>query len=162
MVSAWLYNDTEQDPREPHQFEPNQPVSLSELADIGVLYWHINPSSEMNKVDAICQQRNYASRDEITISKEKLPNYEEKLKIFFTEHLHDDEEIRFILEGSGYFDIRNRNDQWVRISCTEGDMIILPAGSYHRFILDSTNYIKAMRLFKEVICIYLESSVDSY
>lgn len=59
------------------------------------------------------------------------------MKKFYEEHIHTDEEIRYILEGSGYFDVRFPNEDWVRISLEKGDLIVLPAGIYHRFTLDS-------------------------
>ena len=36
-----------------------------------------------------------------TLPTEKLENYEQKIRSFYEEHLHTDEEIRYILDGSG-------------------------------------------------------------
>lgn len=46
---------------------------------------------------------------------EKLPNYEENTKKFFTEHLHDHEEIRFIIDGVGSFQPHRYQSRLVRL-----------------------------------------------
>lgn len=99
------------------------------------------------KLAEIRKERGYSYSDVLECSPEKLDNYCDKLKIFFKEHIHADEEIRFVLDGSGYFDVRDIKDNWVRVYVEKGDLIVLPAGIYHRFTLDEKDYIKAMRLF---------------
>jgi len=150
MVSAWYMDNSDEDQRLEHQRNPPQPISLEEVQkSTGVLYWKLNAATfdTDGVVDKIKKDRGYTYEDLIEISKDKLPNYEEKLKIFYTEHLHTDEEIRYVAEGSGYFDVRNPQDDWIRIHLVPGDLIVLPAGIYHRFTLDSKNFIKARRFF---------------
>uniref|UniRef100_A0A3Q1N2K5 Acireductone dioxygenase n=1 Tax=Bos taurus TaxID=9913 RepID=A0A3Q1N2K5_BOVIN len=138
MVEAWYMDEAADDPRLPHRAEPARPVGLEQLRRLGVLYWKLDADKYENdpELEKIRKERNYSWVDIITISKDKLPNYEEKIKMFFEEHLHLDEEIRYILDGSGYFDVRDQEDRWIRISMEKGDMITLPAGIYHRFTLD--------------------------
>ncbi|KAK9160854.1 hypothetical protein Syun_007195 [Stephania yunnanensis] len=148
-IEAWYMDDSGDDQRLPHHNNPNVFVPLSKLAEIGVMYWKLNPSDYDNdeELKKIRESRGYNYMDLLDLCPEKVENYEEKLKNFYTEHIHGDEEIRYCLEGSGYFDVRDKDDRWIRIWIKEGDMIVLPAGIYHRFTLDTTNYVKLMRLF---------------
>lgn len=112
-------------------------MSEDKLASLGVLYVHC-PTIEA--VDTIAAERGYRNRDQVCVSPATMGDiYEEKVKSFFTEHLHEDEEIRYILDGEGYFDVRGQEDEWIRIDLVKDDMIILPAGIYHRFTTNEQN-----------------------
>lgn len=137
----------EVDQREEHKTDPVQWVPVEKLDELGVLSWEGLKGEDDEELAKIRKDRGYSYTDVITVSPDKLSGYEEKIKSFFEEHIHTDEEIRYILEGTGYFDVRDKDDKWIRIALVEGQMIVLPEGIYHRFTLDTKNYIKAMRLF---------------
>lgn len=149
MVRAWFIKDSNDDQRLEQHRDPPQYVEEDYLREHGILYWKIDVDnlSENETLEKIKKERGYNYEDEITVSREELPDFEEKIKGFFKEHLHVDEEIRLCMEGSGYFDFRDRNDCWMRIAFEKGDLLILPAGVHHRFTLDTKNYMKAKRYF---------------
>ncbi|XP_028907230.1 1,2-dihydroxy-3-keto-5-methylthiopentene dioxygenase [Ornithorhynchus anatinus] len=125
------------------------PVSLDALRRLGVCCCKLEADNYEDdpELEEIRREKNYGWMDIVTLSREKLPNYEDKIRTFYEEHLHLDDEIRYVLDGSGYFDVRDREDRWIRIAVEKGDMITLPAGIYHRFAPDEREYVKVMRLF---------------
>ncbi|KAF2790070.1 Acireductone dioxygenase [Melanomma pulvis-pyrius CBS 109.77] len=144
-MKAYWFDNLPGDQREPHN--SGREVSAEYLDQLGIKYFNYPDLADVN---ALASQRSYKNRDEITISPKTMGDvYEEKVKNFFNEHLHEDEEIRYILDGGGFFDVRSEGDDWVRIKLEKHDLMIMPAGIYHRFTTDTQNYTKAMRLFKE-------------
>ncbi|KAF8802599.1 Acireductone dioxygenase [Phlegmacium glaucopus] len=150
-MRAYYYDNIPGDQRLPHDYIPSRPVSAETLAAIGVKTWNIPVEGHESKIDEIAKKEGYKNRDIINCSKEGLGEmYESRIKTFFEEHMHEDEEIRYILSGTGFFDVRETpTDAWIRLAVEHGDLVVLPAGIYHRFTLDEANCIKAMRLFQD-------------
>lgn len=46
-----------------------------------------------------------------------------------------------------FFFQETSTDAWIRLAVKPGDLLVIPAGIYHRFTLDEANSIKVMRLF---------------
>lgn len=152
MVRAWYMSELGEgsDPKAPNMLNADEFMSLEELRNITGIKHHIidaDTYETSTKYAQIKEDNGYNYEDTCEISAEM---YDQKMKVFFAEHLHSDEEIRYILDGSGYFDVRDKNDKWIRVEIVKDDLILLPAGIYHRFILDTKNYIKCKRLFAGV------------
>lgn len=74
------------------------------------------------------------------------PQREAMRQKFLAEHVHDDFEVRFFVDGQGLFNIR-ANGQVYAMLCTRNDLINLPAGTVHWFDMGPAPHFKAIRLF---------------
>jgi len=147
---AWYMTEDVEDQTKENRKDPNEPVSVEVLHSLGISYWKMDadayeypvkavpwdPKDAMDpKLKALRDDRGYSYADIITIHPDHLPEFEKKIAAFFEEHIHDAEEIRYVLDGSGYFDVRDFNDKWIRIHVKKGDLMTLPEGIYHRKLI---------------------------
>lgn len=87
----------------------------------------------------------YQSADVIRV-KPDHPDREALRAKFLAEHVHDDDEVRFFVEGAGLFYIRAGGVVHA-LECTAGDLILLPAGTVHWFDTGARPRFTAIRLF---------------
>jgi 1,2-dihydroxy-3-keto-5-methylthiopentene dioxygenase len=84
----------------PNRLEPNLPVSVDEMKELGICFWKVDPEgyeypglavpwdpkdSKDPKLSALRDARGYSYADIITVHPDHLPNFEEKIKSFFEE-----------------------------------------------------------------------------
>lgn len=150
MVKCWLLAENITDPREENHREPKQFVSLDDLSKFGVQISHVPVTNLESGIDELCKERGYKYRDQIVVNRKDLKNYDERVADFWQEHFHPDEEVRYVGSGTGYFDVRNANEEWVRMKLEPGDLLVLPGGIYHRFSTTMEEDCYIIRLYSEV------------
>ena len=126
--------------------QPNHFYAADDLRRIGVLHWRLPAAGSDTEIERIKRERGYVDQDEVALSCE-TPNLDAICAKFDKEHYHTLDEVRFVVDGEGIFDVRDTNDQWVRIEVGAGDLIIIPANKYHRFYLTAAKTIRCVRLF---------------
>ena len=73
-------------------------------SELGVLTWTQIETEEYETnefLNNVKKDRGYNYEEVLTVAPGKIPNFEANTKKFYTEHLHEHEEIRFILDGVG-------------------------------------------------------------
>ena len=100
------------------------------------------------KIDALKARGGYVTADVIDV-KPDTPGLDGMLARFNSEHWHDDDEVRFIVEGRGLFHIHPPQGPVFAIEVEAGDLIRVPRGTHHWFDLCADRRIRAIRLFQD-------------
>ena len=115
-----------------------------------------------SKIDELKTQGGYVTADVIDV-KPDTPGLDAMLARFNSEHWHDEDEIRLIVEGRGLFHIHPPAGPVFAIEVEAGDLIRVPKGTHHWFDLCGDRRIRAIRLFQDAsgwTPRYTQSGVD--
>ena len=150
---AWWVNDDDQ-----KQSNKLSTVKLADLELIGVEVLYIRVDINKEFEDA-CPWTSPSGKELTSFRKEngldwasvqtfssKQSDYKSLVGKSFEEHLQNDDEGFYIIDGCYFIDIRSNDDKWIRIKCQSGHVVTLPKGIYRRFTPDDDNYAKVMRL----------------
>lgn len=91
-------------------------------------------------------EQGYKSRDLIVLHPE-VPKLDEMLAKFDRCHTHDDDEVRYVVDGEGVFGFVLPDGTQVHLKVEAGEYINVPAGTEHWFYLTEARRIKAVRYF---------------
>jgi len=101
-----------------------------------------------SKLDELKARGGYVTADVIDV-KPDTPGLDTMLAKFNSEHWHDEDEVRMIVEGRGLFHIHPPDATVFAIEVEGGDLIRVPKGTHHWFDLCGDRRIRAIRLFQD-------------
>jgi 1,2-dihydroxy-3-keto-5-methylthiopentene dioxygenase len=137
------------------QWVPDRPVAADATADMLL-------EAYGQEIDKLKTRGGYRTADVIDVRPE-TPNLDAMLAKFSREHWHDEDEVRFIIEGRGLFHVHPTDGPVFAIEVEAGDLIRVPRGTHHWFDLCADRRIRAIRLFQDTsgwTPHYTDSGVD--
>lgn len=102
-------------------------------------------SAYESEIARLKAERGYNTVDVIRIAPDNPAKDAMRTK-FIEEHIHDEDEVRFFVEGSGAFYL-HIEDKVYRVVGTTGDLLSVPAGTLHWFDMGPEPFFTVIRLF---------------
>lgn len=150
----------------------------SYLATIGITYERWEPKQPVadgapaeeildaykEEIERLKREGGYVAADVIDVNS-ATPGLDEMLAKFNREHWHDEDEVRFVIQGRGLFHIRPKGGKVTAIEVEAGDLLRVPRGTWHWFDLCGDREIRCIRLFQDPsgwTPSYTESGVDKH
>lgn len=122
------------------RFERWQIKSLPETADqADVLAAYEKDVGRLN------EEYGFQSLDVVALRPDHPKKAELRSK-FLEEHIHNDFEVRYFVQGRGLFYLNLGDTVWA-VLCEEGDLISVPAGTLHWYDMGANPDFKCIRLF---------------
>jgi len=131
--------------------QPDYPtLDVDHLRASGVTYERLELDGQAYtaRLAELERERGYVEQDVVELAPE-TENLAAICAKFADEHLHTDDEVRFVLAGAGVFDIRDDADRWMRVMVEPGDLLVVPKHRHHRFFLTDSKQIRCVRLFQD-------------
>jgi 1,2-dihydroxy-3-keto-5-methylthiopentene dioxygenase len=97
-------------------------------------------------LEAALREEGYTTIDTVSVTPDH-PDRETMRGKFLSEHRHAEDEVRFFIDGSGLFTLREQGHVYA-VLCTAGDLISVPAGMRHWFDMGPQPSFTAMRFFR--------------
>jgi 1,2-dihydroxy-3-keto-5-methylthiopentene dioxygenase len=97
------------------------------------------------EIDRLKAERGYAAADVVSI-KPNNPDWPALRRKFLAEHTHDDDEVRYFVEGSGAFFL-HVGDHVLEVIGVAGDLLSVPKGTPHWFDGGEIGHFTAIRVF---------------
>lgn len=156
MSQLTIYDDTNAEPL--NHFAEFDAIA-AELQSIGVQFERWEASANFStdadndtvlaayrdSIEQLKQQYRFQSVDVIGLK----PDHPDKASLrqkFLDEHIHDDFEIRFFVDGSGLFYL-HVDDKVYAVLCERGDLISVPANTTHWFDMGESPDFRCIRFF---------------
>lgn len=99
------------------------------------------------QIDRLKAERGYVNADVIHV-RPGNPNWPQMRQKFLSEHTHDEDEVRFFVEGSGAFYL-HVGDKVYQVVGTADDLLSVPQGTKHWFDGGADGSFTVIRLFND-------------
>lgn len=97
--------------------------------------------------EAAAEAPSPAPARDLVVLHEGIPNLAALREQFATPHRHDDDEVRYVVDGVGYFGFVAPDGSQGLLEVAAGDYLEVPAGAEHWFALGADPRLKAVRYF---------------